>query len=149
MEALLDFAQPLNVQLLEQCVSAVYSVGDVGSEGATVVARKYAHRSMPHVMGIDFTFDNSKGTTALTTTISGDPKTWGTSGDTLSTKDTTWTRSSGADTNTTASASSSSSAGMACWDAMIRMGIVLSSPVQRSVNFVTNDLHSKKISAGG
>jgi hypothetical protein len=31
------------------------------SGGGSLETRRYAHRSMPHVVGVDFTFDNSKG----------------------------------------------------------------------------------------
>jgi hypothetical protein len=79
--------------------SAVYSLGVIGAAGGTgsgggaaattvtLETRSYAHRSMPHVLGVDFTFNNSAGTAPLVSNIA-QPRSWGSSAASLSTKDT-------------------------------------------------------------
>lgn len=98
---------------LDVGVSAVYSIGAMaggpagGDGSATLEARRYAHRSLPHVVGVDFTFNNS-GTATLLSNIS-QPGSWGGSAPTLSTKDTAWAHSSGlAD-------------GVTCWTGSVAM----------------------------
>ena len=71
-----DYAAGLDVG-----VSAVYSIGMLPGR-ASVVARKYAHRGLPHVMGVDFTFNNSAGAEALESNIS-QPGSWGSSNATI------------------------------------------------------------------
>ena len=65
-----DFASALDVG-----VSAVYSVGALRG-GGTLEARRYAHRSMAHVVGVDFLFNNTAGSAALLSNIS-QPASWG------------------------------------------------------------------------
>lgn len=100
-----DFASALDVG-----VSVVYSVGALQG-GGTLETRRYAHRSMPHVVGVDFTFNNTAGTSPLLSNIS-QPASWGQTGNVnLTTKDTTWVPSS--------ASTSDGSTGMACWSGSV------------------------------
>jgi hypothetical protein len=100
-----DFASALDVG-----VSVVYAVGALKG-GGTLETRRYAHRSMPHVVGVDFTFNNTVGTGPLLSNIS-QPTSWGqTSNANLTTKDSTWVPSS--------ASVGDGSAGMACWSGSV------------------------------
>eukprot|EP01079_Euglenida_sp_SAG-EU17-18_P011435 gene11435-2080_t len=87
-------------------VSAVYSLGAF-PPGASVLTRKYAHRKMPHLIVIEWTFDNSNGSTPLISSIS-QPQAWGSSAETLQTKDTAWSYNA-----------SASPPGAACWQGQV------------------------------
>ena len=101
-----DFASALDVG-----VSAVYSIGALRG-GGTLEARRYAHRSMAHVVGVDFFFNNTAGSAALLSNIS-QPASWGqTSNANLTTKDSTWAPAS-------ALINDDDDAGMACWSGSV------------------------------
>jgi hypothetical protein len=120
-----DFASALDVG-----ISAVYSIGGLPG-GGSLETRKYAHRSMPHVVGVDFTFNNSASTTALTSTIS-QPSSWGSiSTANISTKDTTWSHSS-------------TSTGMTCWAGSVEMSEDPTLPLIH-LGLCTTDLRSSPV----
>jgi trehalose/maltose hydrolase-like predicted phosphorylase len=108
----------------------VYSIGALSGGEATLETRRYAHRSMPHVVGIDFTFNNTAGTTTLVSNIS-QPSSWGSSAASLSTKDTAWTHSS----------SASMADGATCWAGSIEMSEDPSFPLIH-LGLCTTDLRS-------
>ena len=118
-----DFASALDVG-----VSVVYSVGALEG-GGTLEARRYAHRSMPHVVGVDFTFNNTAGTTTLLSNIS-QPTSWGQAGSAnLTTKDTTWSHAA------------STAAGMSCWSGNVEIPEDASLPMI-NLGFCGTDLRS-------
>ena len=82
--------------------SAVYSVGAMPGK-ASVVARKFAHRGTPHVIAVDFTFNNSASTMPIASNISL-PASWGSAAAVISTKGTVWAHDP-----------ASAAPGMACW----------------------------------
>ena len=61
---------------LDVGVSAVLTIGKMQGGAAVLEARQYAHRSMPHVIVVDFIFDNTAGATPLVSNIS-QPGAWG------------------------------------------------------------------------
>jgi hypothetical protein len=121
-----DFASALDVG-----VSAVYSIGKLGGSGS-VEARRYAHRSMPHVVGVDFTFNNSAGTSTLISNIS-QPNSWGRAGINISTKDTKWTYSP------------SSAAGTTCWSGSVAQAEDPALPLTK-LGLCATDLRSSPLS---
>ena len=80
-----DFAEAIDVGS-----SAVFTVGALRG-GGTLETRRYAHRSMPHVLVMDFTF-NASGGTAVRSNISAVPGSWGAPGNRIATATSVWDR---------------------------------------------------------